>query len=210
MRVVYVDAPDDVILERRRLGLDGFDEMWDGELHMTPLPRWEHQGILHNLQYFFRAHWEETGEGVCRPNVGVKPPGTPDVEVAGEMLPRNYRGPDLVFLLRGHEDRVQEGCVVGPPDAVIEVRSPGDETYKKFPFFHSLGIPEVIVVHRDTKAVELYELGADEYRRVAPAANGLVYSKVLDTHFWTEANPSGGVAILHLRRGRFPDRIGTA
>lgn len=210
MRATYVVIPEGLIRERRRLGIDKFDEMWDGELHMSPLPRWEHQQIVKAILGFFVTHWEALQEGTCQIQVGVKPPGTPDVDLEGDHVPRNYRGPDLVFLLKGHEDRVQEGWVVGPPDAVIEVRSPGDETFKKFPFYYDLGIPEVIVVHRNTKAVEACVRGATEYERVAPASDGWVASSILDTAFRTEANPSGGDPILRLRRLRHPDREGTA
>ncbi len=210
MRATYVEIPEGVIRERRRLGIDKFDEMWEGELHMSPFPSWEHQGVVDDLAAFFKFHWQDLGEGVRRTNVGVKPPGTPDVELEGAQVPENYRGPDLVFLLRGHEDRVQGGWVVGPSDAVIEVRSPGDETYKKFPFYHGLGIPEVIVVHRNTKAVEAYTRGTTEYERVAPNPDGWVDSTILDTAFRTEANPTGGDPILRLRRLRHPDREGSA
>jgi len=210
VRATYVEVPGGLIRARRRMGVDIFDEMWEGELHMTPMPSWLHQRESDALLLFFRLHWEALGEGLVASHVGVKPPGTTDIEMDGEMVPGDYRGPDLVFLLSGHEDRVQGGCIVGPPDALIEVRSPGDETYRKFPFFHPLGVPEVIVVHRDTKAVEVYIRGRSEYDRVAPAPDGSVASRVLDTLFRTEADPAGGLPVLRLRRLRHADREGTA
>ncbi|MBI3267937.1 MAG: Uma2 family endonuclease, partial [Planctomycetes bacterium] len=140
--------------------------------------------------------------------VGVKAPGTPDVDVAGARVPRDYRGPDQAFLLKGHEGRIRKGWIVGPPDALIEIRSPGDETYEKFPFYHTLGVPELIVIHRDTKAVELYTRGESEYERVAAEPDGSVTSRVLDTVFRTEAGKSGKPPVLRLRRRRFPARKG--
>lgn len=209
MRATYVDVPEEVILQRRRMEIDLFDEMWEGELHMSPLPHFKHQGIVGDLLAFFKYHWQALGEGVVQTNVGVKRPGTPDVELAGEKVPSDYRGPDLLFLLSGHEDRVQEGWVVGPPDAVIEVRSPGDETYKKLPFYHSLGVPEVIVIHRNTKAVEVYVHGQAEYERKPLESDGSVASAQIDTVFRTVAGAGGG-PVLHVQRGRFPERTGTA
>lgn len=210
MRAVLLDAPEDLIRERRRLDIDQFDEMWEGELHMSPLPAWEHQRIVKALTCFFATHWEDLGEGVCAPNVGVRPPGVPFIDVAGVKLPRSYRGPDLVFLLKGHEKRVRRGWVVGPPDALIEVRSPGDESFEKLPFYHGLGVGEVIIVHRDTKAVEIYAHGAAGYERVVPAADGSVTSRILDTIFRTEAGPRGAAPVLRLKRKRLPRLHGKA
>lgn len=209
MRAVFLDVPEHLLRERRRLDIDKFDEMWEGELHMTPLPTWEHQRMDRRLSDFFDHHWEQLGEGLTCSHVGVKPPGTPDVEVAGERQPRTYRGPDQVFLLAGHEGRVQDGWVVGPPDALIEIRSPGDETYEKFPFYYELGTTEVIVIHRDTKAVEIYRRGDAEYERVVPESDGSVTSRVLDTVFRTERG-GDGAPILRLHRGRHPEREGMA
>ncbi len=209
MRALYIDVPEELLRQRRRLGIDEFDEMWEGDLHLLPLPTWDHQGIDQGLSWFFKTHWHDLGEGVFRSHVGVKHPGTPDVAVGGVRVPTNYRGPDLVFLLRGHERRIRKGWVVGPPDAVIEIRSPGDETYQKFPFFHSLGVPEVIVIHRDTKVPELHLRADSDYERSAPASDGSVTSRVLDTVFRAQATPRGGTAVLHLRRVRFPRRTGT-
>lgn len=208
MRAVILEVPDELIRERRRQDIDKYDEMWEGELHMGPLPSWEHQGIDLGLAFFFKMHWMDLGEGTFRQHVGVKPPETPDVDLAGVKVPSSFRGPDQAFLLKGHESRVQGGWIVGAPDAVIEIRSPGDETYKKFPFFHRLGVPEVIVVQRDTKAVEIYTRGEAEYERLPTQPDGSVVSSILDTVFRTEVDPAGA-PILRLRRGRHPDRTGS-
>ena len=36
MRAVLLEVPEAMLDERRRLGHDGRDEMWDGVLHMVP------------------------------------------------------------------------------------------------------------------------------------------------------------------------------
>ena len=38
MRAVMLDVPESLLDERRRLGLDVFDEVWEGVLHMVPPP----------------------------------------------------------------------------------------------------------------------------------------------------------------------------
>ncbi|CAN5317877.1 hypothetical protein BH20ACT3_BH20ACT3_03080 [soil metagenome] len=45
MRAVMLDVPAALLAERRVLGHDRFDEMWEGELHMVPPPTEEHQRI---------------------------------------------------------------------------------------------------------------------------------------------------------------------
>ncbi len=209
MRAVFLEVPRHILIERQKAGLDRFDEMWDGELHMVPMPAWEHGRLLARLVTFFETHWAQLGEGVFAPTAGVRPKNVRWVKVAAKRLPQNYRGPDLVFLRAGHEDRIKDGWVAGAPDAVLEIRSPRDETYEKFPFFFALGIPEVIVVHRDTKSPEVYRRGPSEYDRVAPDPEGWVRSEVLDTLLRAARAPSGEI-VLHLRRGRHPERAATA
>ena len=48
MRAV-VHVPDEELAERRARGLDHWDEMWEGVLHMTPAPTVDHQRILDAL-----------------------------------------------------------------------------------------------------------------------------------------------------------------
>ena len=58
---------------------------------------------------------------------------------------------------------------------VVEIRSPGDDSYRKLPFYAARGVREVLIVHRDRRA-ELYRRSAEgEMVAVAPA-----WSEVLD------------------------------
>lgn len=43
MRALLLEAPESVLAERRRLGLDGHDETWDGVLHVVPPASGDHQ-----------------------------------------------------------------------------------------------------------------------------------------------------------------------
>ena len=43
MRGVLVEVPEQMLAERRRLGLDGRDEMWDGVVHLLPPASERHQ-----------------------------------------------------------------------------------------------------------------------------------------------------------------------
>ena len=45
----------------------------------------------------------------------------------------------------------RDAYLEGGPTVVVEIRSPGDETMEKLPFYAQLGVPEVWIVDRDTQ-----------------------------------------------------------
>jgi Uma2 family endonuclease len=175
MRAVIVHLRDEELADRRSKGLDRWDEMWEGVLHVTPAPSLEHQRIVDELVEFLRPRLRQTGRGrlVSGINVFREATGASD-----------YRIPDLTFVAAGREQILREdGIRGGGPDAVIEIRSPEDETYDKLPFYAALGVGEVIVCHRDTKAPEVFRLTGSRY--VAPELNadGWLASNALQVRF---------------------------
>ena len=64
----------------------------------------------------------------------------------------------------------------GAPTAVVEIRSPEDESYEKLPFYAAPGVPEVWIIDRDSKESELHVLGPEGYRKQAPGADGWLAS----------------------------------
>ncbi len=170
MRAVLTSVSEGALRERRARGLDHHDEMWEGDLHMVPAPVWDHQDIVDNLGDFLRDHGRRQGLGVVRSGVSVHDPRDPD---------NSCRIPDLSYVAAGHASVIRKRGIVGPADAVIEVRSPDDETYEKFPFYARLRVPEIVVVHRDSRKPEVYRLAGKQYVAVAPAGNGWVTAEVL-------------------------------
>lgn len=77
----------------------------------------------------------------------------------------------------------KDGVRGGGPDAVIELRSPDDETYEKLPFFARLGVREVVIVDRDTKRVEIYRLAGPQYVALQPDRGGWLTSDTLQVRF---------------------------
>jgi Uma2 family endonuclease len=160
MAAVLVDPPEDLIAERQRLGLDRFDEVWSGRYHVVPAPSDEHQRIVLELILLLTP--------VAR-SVGL------DLRHESNLLPpdatgwRDYRVPDLVVF---PTSALGEWGVVGPPALVVEVRSPGDESFEKLPFFERVGASEVLIIDRDTKAVRRWT--QDDRRALVevPAADG--------------------------------------
>jgi hypothetical protein len=72
----------------------------------------------------------------------------------------------------------------------VEIRSPDDETYEKLPFYAKLGVPELLVVHPESKLVELYALDSTAYRRVQGDTTGAVHVRALDVRLTTTTEPA--------------------
>ncbi len=149
MDVVVIDPPADLIAERQRLGLDNHDEVWDGEYHMVPAASSEHQRTIMRLAMC----WFPTAE-----QVGLDLRHEWNLIPVGEPGWNDFRVPDLVvFRPEVHHER----GAVGPASLVVEVRSPGDESFQKLPFFERLGVGEVLIIDRDTKAVRRWVSGPE-------------------------------------------------
>jgi Uma2 family endonuclease len=141
MRAVLLEVPESMIAERRRLGLDHFDEMWEGELHMVPAPSGEHQRFGTRLLAYLLPVVERAGL------IASYETGLYDPAVGGET---SYRVPDLaVYPAAVASERGIEGAAA----LVIEVASPADESLAKVPFYSRVGVGELLIVDRDTKEV---------------------------------------------------------
>ena len=67
----------------------------------------------------------------------------------------NYRVPDLVLF------RPEIGSARGadgPASVVVEIRSPGDDSFRKLPHYARFGVAEVVIIDRDTKVVRRWVL----------------------------------------------------
>ncbi len=167
MRAVMAEVPADFLQLRRHRGADIWDEMWEGVLHMPPAPNIAHQDFEYALEAWLRTYWAYVPERRVYHGVNVAPAGG---------WPDDYRIPDLVLLA---EDCAAKNCgewLEGPPTVVIEIHSPGDEALDKLPFYASLGVPEVWVIDRDSRAVEIHTLRAGGQERIAPSPDGWLHS----------------------------------
>jgi Uma2 family endonuclease len=185
MKAVMPVVPPEMLAWRKRTGVDKWDEMWEGVLHMGPAPTRKHQGIAGALETWLRTHWAEpNGNEVYH-----------DVNVAsiGGWPEHDYRIPDLLLLTpdRFHIDH--EEYFEGAPTVVVEIRTPGDEAYEKLAFYAKIGVPEAWVIHRDTLVPELYELTEGQYQRRSPDHEGWLMSKL--TGVEVRAEPEGRLGI---------------
>ena len=118
--------------------------MWEGVVHVVPPPQFRHQDLEGELHHVLAAR--ASGRGLkAIAEVGVYRPGRDD----------DFRVPDLVVV---HPRHVSVRGVEGRAELVVEIRSPHDETYTKLPFYAAVGCRQMLVVDRDTCALELFVL----------------------------------------------------
>jgi len=188
MKAVIVDVSPDMIEERRRKGIDRFDEVWEGVYHMVPPPAFEHQKVVTGSAALFVPYVRQHRLGVLYLGLGVR-----DVSW-GE---KNYRIPEWIFLRAGREHllKPESGYVDEGPDVVLEVRSPGDETDEKIPFYEKVGVRELVLVDRNSRRVEILRLAGSRFSHVSPNADGWIYCEGLRAFFRT-AEREGKPALL--------------
>jgi Uma2 family endonuclease len=155
-----LDAPAELLAERRRLGHDLFDEMWEGELHMVPPPSEEHQRIELRLAVALLPAADAAGLHL-RVETGVFDPGFPDDE--------SFRTPDLVLF--DESVRSKRG-VEGAARLAVEIRSPGDESFAKLPFYERMGVGEFLVIDRDDKSIRHWRREGESLIETPPASDG--------------------------------------
>lgn len=136
--------------ERKRLGIDRWDEVWEGVYVVPTLPNDEHQEIQLALGSLLFEVVQTGGLGKVRAGVNVTD-RHPDWE-------DNFRGPDLVAYLNSSKAVNYGTHWLGGPDFLVEIISPREDPTAKFDFYASVKSREVLLVLRDPWAVELHQL----------------------------------------------------
>jgi Uma2 family endonuclease len=132
--------------QRRALGLDRYDEVWEGEYHVAPEAHGRHGLVDHQLRFLLDGRARAAGL------VGSSPLnlGRPD----------DYRVPDQAYLRKPATDVWNSTAAI-----VVEVVSPGDESYAKLGFYHRLGVEEVLIVDPLRQAVEWHGRNDEGFER---------------------------------------------
>jgi Uma2 family endonuclease len=187
------DQADELIRERKRRGVDRYDEVWDGVYVMPSMPNLEHQELVLDLGTIF-------AEVVKRPGLGQVYPGANVSDRAADWK-SNYRVPDLVVVLKGSRAVSHSAHIQGGPDFLVEVESPGDDSEEKVPFYGQLGVRELLLIHRDKRTVRLLRLEGQELVLVpATLLEGKrwLVSEVLPLAF--RRTTQGGRPVTEVRR----------
>jgi Uma2 family endonuclease len=145
---------DRLIEERKRKGLDLYDEVWEGMYVMPSMPTNAHQKLLDDLGDILT-------EMVKRGKLGDKFQGA-NVSDRRKGWEYNYRVPDMVVVLNNSHAVDCGTHFCGGPDFLVEVQSPGDDTEEKVPFYGRIGVRELLIIHRDKRTLRLLRLEGDE------------------------------------------------
>ncbi len=160
--VVLGPRPAEVqsLIERRHaLGIDLFDEMWEGSYHVAPAPSAAHAYLDDVLAVLLHPYAQAAGLTGTGPfNLG---------------RPEDYRVPD-----RGYRRARPTGTWVPSAAVVVEIISPDDETYDKFGFYAAHGVEELIVADPSARMIVIWRRTTDGGYRKEPASSELGVSAV--------------------------------
>ncbi len=130
-------------------------EVVRGVLYMAPSPNRWHQKAVGRIFRYLSDFIEDKGLG----EVYMAPY---DVMLNKKTIVQ----PDVLVVLNKHLERITDDCVIGAPDLVIEVASPGtavkDLSEKLFSYAEA-GVPEYWVVNPDARTVQVLTLEGDTY-----------------------------------------------
>jgi hypothetical protein len=149
MATVVLDPYEiDALKERRRIsGLDRLDEVWEGVLHMVPAPDYGHARLTQQLAEALGAPAREAGLEAAMGEFNV-----------GDSID-DFRIPDGGLHRPG-----AKGVLLHTAALVVEIVSPGDETWQKLPFYAAHDVDEVLIVDPLERAVHWLGLAGGEYR----------------------------------------------
>ena len=121
-----------------------------GHLYMTTAPSSFHQWILQQLYDLVGS--PAKSQGLAYPffaPIGVIMPGADPVQ------------PDFVLVLKERADIIRERRIMGVPDLIVEVMSPGSTTYDehvKREAYAKAGVPEYAIIDPAARQVTVYRL----------------------------------------------------
>ncbi len=157
------------LLERRRhMGGDRHDEVWGGVYHMVPAAGMAHSLIAQRLAVLLDAPARNAGLHVGMEfNLGA---------------PGDFRIPDL-----GVPREVLSGTWIPSAAIVVEILSPGDETWEKLPFYAEHGVEELLIVEPPGHSVKWLAQHAGGYQPIDRSEIiGLAAFELADPIDWPE------------------------
>jgi Uma2 family endonuclease len=152
-RVLEPTLVRQLIRQRQQLGTDLYDEVWEGVYVVPPPANNAHQALVADLTAILSLVIKHEGRGIVLPGANVSD--------RREDWEQSFRCPDVVVVLTGGKAVDCATHWLGGPDFLIEVQSPGDNTDEKIPYYGLLGVRELLIIHRDTRRLRLYRLGAN-------------------------------------------------
>jgi Uma2 family endonuclease len=159
--------------ERAAAGADRYDEVWEGDYVMAPMPNNEHQFLVARLTRIL-------DEVITDSDRGIVLPGT-NVSDRVEGWEHNYRVPDVAVFLKTTAAEDHGTFWLGGPDLAIEIVSTDDQTREKFDFYAKVGTRELLVVDRSPWQLELFRLSKAKLESAGIATPATRSAIILDT-----------------------------
>jgi Uma2 family endonuclease len=184
---------DRLIQERKRKGIDLYDEVWEGIYVLLSPPTIAQQQLVSDLGSIFHEVAETAGSGQVYPGANVS-----DRRKGWEY---NHRIPDLLVVLKNSRAIDCGTHFHGGPDFLVEIESPGDDTEEKVPFYGEIGVRELLIIHRDKRTLRLLRLEGEELVLVRPSSfqgKDWLVSEVLPLAFRRAVRK--GVPVTQVRR----------
>jgi Uma2 family endonuclease len=143
----HVNTGPDFLARRSALGQDTFDEVWEGVYHVVPVPCPWHGYAQAALARALDPFADSAGlVGTTRFNLGEQ---------------HDYRVPD-----GGYHRGLPSDLYVPTAAIVVEVLSPGDETWEKFGFYARHGVEEICVADPRAGSIRWFRLAGHAYEEV--------------------------------------------
>jgi Uma2 family endonuclease len=148
--VILGDPPPEIvalIARRHALDQDRSDEVWEGDYHMVPAPHPWH-GYVQSALTRVLGPFADAARlvGTSEFNLGVE---------------GDFRVPDA-----GYHRGVPSDVFVPTAAIVLEVLSPGDETWLKFDFYARHRVEELCIVDPRAQQIRWFRLTGDAYEEV--------------------------------------------
>ena len=157
MQTLLPDLPPaemQALLERRRrLDQDRKDEVWEGVLHMVPAPGHRHADVAQQLAVILDTPARAAGlePTIAEFNLGDSKD--------------DFRVPDGGLHRPGAAEMWHPTAAL-----VLEILSPGDESWEKLPFYAAHRVEEILIVDPDTHRVHWLGLTAERYEPIERSA----------------------------------------
>jgi Uma2 family endonuclease len=142
----------ELLIERRKkLGIDLFDEVWEGSYHMAPAAHSSHGYIDRQLGIVLDPYARRASL------IGTGPFNLGEAD--------NYRVPDGAY-----HRTMPRSVWVDTAAIVIEVVSPDDETYEKFGFYFDHGVEELLIADPVRRSVTVWSRGPGGFVETSASA----------------------------------------
>jgi Uma2 family endonuclease len=147
----------------------------DGVLFMLPSPNRWHQETVGEIFADLRDHVKQSKLG----KVYIAP-----LDV--ELHPKTVVQPDVLVILTAHLERISDSRVIGAPDLVVEVASPGTAMYdrrEKLDAYIQAGVPEYWIVDAASRTLEVLIIEAGTYSSHGIFEGAMIISSKIIANF---------------------------